>query len=180
MTASRDPAGAAQGDGPWTPALVEAQLREAIATLMALPDREREWLMSCRSSWPSAATARPGTAAAASAGPPRRRKRCTPSPGAIDRMLPTLLWIRQLDEDGQRVLWMRGLDMSWARIGAQIGRSGPTARRWHWAALALIAARLNRLAAAPGGRPACPGQAKRTGEPGAGRTGSGAYPSDPG
>ena len=129
------PAAAEGAPALWTRATVEAQIREAIATLMALPDRERDWLMSCRSRWPAA----PGV----SEGPARRR-RPQPAPGAIDRMLPTLLWIRHLDEAGQRVLWMRGLGMSWARIGAEIGRSGQTARRWHDGALDLIAARLNR------------------------------------
>ncbi|MFC3231279.1 DUF6362 family protein [Marinibaculum pumilum] len=131
----RGPAVAAGAPALWSRATVEAQIREAIATLMALPDRERDWLMSCRSRWPAAPGGAEGQA---------RRRRPQPSPGAIDRMLPTLLWIRHLDEAGQRVLWMRGLGMSWARIGAEIGRSGQTARRWHDGALDLIAARLNR------------------------------------
>ncbi|PSN11346.1 carbamoyltransferase HypF, partial [filamentous cyanobacterium CCP5] len=38
--------------------------------------------------------------------------------------------------------------MSWAHIGAEIGRSGQTARRWHDGALDMIAARLNRRDAA--------------------------------
>ncbi|MEQ8346877.1 MAG: DUF6362 family protein [Sneathiellaceae bacterium] len=126
-------------EGLWSGATVGAQIGEAIATLMALPDRERDWLMSCRSRWPT-----PKAAPGDDLSPAGRRRRSPPTPGAIDRMLPTLLWIRELDEAGQRVLWMRGLGMSWARIGAEIGRSGQTARRWHDAALELIAARLNR------------------------------------
>lgn len=130
----------------WTRETVAAQIAEAIATLLALPDRERDWLMSCRSRWPSAPAGgwRDGGWQGAGTAAPGRMRRAAPSPGAIDRMLPTLLWIRHLDETGQRVLWMRGLNMSWARIGAEFGRSGQTARRWHEAALDLVVARLNR------------------------------------
>lgn len=139
-------------DLPWTRALVEARLVEAVETLSLLPDREYGWIYRTRVMWPEIvrsyeegygygeATARPSP----------------PSAAAIDRLLPTLDWLRWLGrEDGslvlhaaaslvnvERRLWSRKRWGHIKRRGRIHGREVDLELRYK-AALSSIATRLN-------------------------------------
>ena len=56
----------------------------------------------------------------------------------------TLVWLRWLPRDAQRVSWSRANRLSWRRIAYFVGKAPNTCRAWHLAALHLIATRLNR------------------------------------
>ena len=66
-----------------------------------------------------------------------------PSPQAIDRAEATLLWLRWLEKDDGRLLWLRANGRPWKPICWELGISRATAnRRWEYG-LAVIVWRLN-------------------------------------
>jgi hypothetical protein len=66
-----------------------------------------------------------------------------PSPAAISRMEETLTWLRWLEADDAKLVWMRADRTPWKAICWQFGISRATAhRRWQYG-LSVIAWRLN-------------------------------------
>ena len=124
-------------DSAWTPKLVEARIEEAADTLRRLPE---ERMRTARSAWPPIIRdfwEMYGTE-------PARLRLGPPSAAAIDRMDQALEWLRWLEADDARIVWLRACDVRWKAICWRLGADRPSLwRRWV-AALALIAARLNR------------------------------------
>lgn len=123
-------------DVHWTPKLVEAYLAEAADTLRRLPE---ERVQTARSSWPpivhEACDAYGWEAAETRPGPPAAK--------AIDQMDRTLLWLRWLDREDQKLVWDRACGLPWKAITHKYGFDRSTGwRRWTYA-LVTIAARLN-------------------------------------
>lgn len=113
---------------------IEAHLREAFQTLRALPDKEWSWLTSGqRSSWPD--TLREAAQVFANAveqggrHEDMRVPRLPPTPVQIDRMLPTLLWLRGAERHEKIAVAMRAIDQPWSRISRTLGVSRYRAKR---------------------------------------------------
>lgn len=124
---------------------IEARLFEAIRTLRRLPDRERGYLQGLRAKWPE--TLRDfmdewANAIERGGFEPMRARAPAPSPAAIDRMLPTLAWLRWLGPEDRRVISLRAFGVSWWKIAARMDRCERTAQRRHERSLKIIAARL--------------------------------------
>lgn len=125
----------------WTPRMVEARLEEAADTLRRLPAVKVQgyfstWPPIIRDFWEAfgrhAAEVRLGPA----------------MPAAIDRMDETLLWLRWLEPDEVRLVWLRAEGVRWKLICARFG-IGRTTAWYRWSgALAKIATRLNGSAEA--------------------------------
>jgi len=120
----------------WTPAKVEARLVEAADVLKRLPAvRARGYF----STWPPVirdfweAFGREDV----------RLRRGPPPPAAIDRLDEALAWLRWLEPDDARIVWLRASGERWKVICWKAGMARATAHR-HWLfALAAIVWRLN-------------------------------------
>ncbi|WP_408951574.1 DUF6362 family protein [Lysobacter sp. Hz 25] len=65
------------------------------------------------------------------------------SPAAIDRFGETVRWMRWLDQDQRRLVWLRAQQVPWREICARTGLIRKTAWR-HWLhSLALVTVNLN-------------------------------------
>ena len=127
----------------WTPKLVEERFEEAALTLRRLPEVR---VQSTRSAWPPIIRDFWDGYGA----DPARLHLGPPSAAAIDRMDQALEWLRWLETDDARIVWLRACDMRWKAICWRFGADRKTLwRRWV-AALTLIAGRLNRPIIAPG------------------------------
>jgi len=126
----------AQTQQDWTPKLVEARLEEAADTLRRLPKVKVQGFLS---TWPPIirdfweafgwhdVEVRPGP----------------PAPKAIDRMDESLRWMRWLEPEEVRLVWLRAEGVRWKAIAHRFGMDRSTAWR-HWTyALIKIASRLN-------------------------------------
>lgn len=120
----------------WTAKLVEARLEEAADTLRRLPSIKVQgyfstWPPIIRDFWDAFGW----HDAEVRLGPP--------SPQAIDLMDETLQWLRWLEPDEVRLVWLRAEGVRWKLICARFGVGRTTA--WHrWSgALEKIAARLS-------------------------------------
>jgi hypothetical protein len=72
-----------------------------------------------------------------------RMRRPRPSPRDITQAEEALLWLRWLEQDDARIVWLRANGTPWKKIGWEVGLSRPAANR-HWQyGLALITWRLN-------------------------------------
>lgn len=120
----------------WTPRLVEAYLAEAADTMRRLPEPRvpgyfSTWPEIVQESWMTDGWAE---------GPTRLG---SATPRAITQMDETLLWLRWLDRDDQKIVWERANRRPWKVIAHAFGIDRSTAwRRWTYA-LITIAARLN-------------------------------------
>ena len=132
----------------WTPKLIEARVEEAADTLRRLPE---ERARTARSAWPPIIRDFWEMYGAE----PARLRLGPPSAAAIDRMDQTLEWLRWLEADDARIVWLRACDVRWKVICWRVGMGRDKAWRCWVAALILIASRLNRsktLASAPNRR----------------------------
>ncbi|UJB19257.1 MULTISPECIES: DUF6362 family protein [Lysobacter] len=65
------------------------------------------------------------------------------SPAAIDRFGETVGWLRWLDQDQRRLVWLRAQQVPWREVCARTGLIRKTAWR-HWQhALVLVTVQLN-------------------------------------
>ena len=63
-----------------------------------------------------------------------------PSSYSIDRMDESLAWLRWLEPDEVRMVWLRAEDVPWKVIGKRFGCDRTTAwRRWKYAIIKIIA-----------------------------------------
>jgi flavin-binding protein dodecin len=123
-------------DEDWTPEMVQARLVEAADTLRRLPAVKVQGYFS---TWPPIVRdfweAFGWNDVEVRLGPP--------APDAIDRMDETLQWLRWLEPDETRLVWLRAEGVRWKLISARFG-IGRTTAWYRWSgALAKIAARLN-------------------------------------
>ncbi len=119
-----------------TPGLVAERLIEAAGTMKRLPDvRVQDYF----NSWPAIRrefSDRVGEA-------PTPQCRLSPTPEAITCMEEALQWLRWLEPDDARLVWMRAEGVRWKPVCWRFGLSRATAyRRWEYA-LSLIAWRLS-------------------------------------
>jgi len=120
----------------WTPEMVAGRLAEAADTLRRLP---RVKVQGYFSTWPTVIRdfweAFGWHEAEVRLGPP--------TAAAIDRMDETVLWLRWLEPDEVRLVWLRAEGVRWKLICARFG-VGRTTAWYKWSgALAKIAGRLN-------------------------------------
>jgi hypothetical protein len=114
-------------------------LRRSILTLAALPDREKAWLSSPRSSMPDYVQE-----ASAYASEAPRVRRFQPSPEDIGRYLDVLAWLSWLgrQNDGARdvkIITARTFGTPMWKLAERFGRSDETIRRWEIAAIDRVA-----------------------------------------
>lgn len=124
-------------DSEWTAALVEARLCEAADVMRRLPPVRVQGYFN---TWPAVAhefADRVGRE-------PSHMRRPPPSPDAITRAEATLLWLRWLDLDDARLVWMRAGRARWGEICQRYGISRATANRRYDYALTVIVWRLER------------------------------------
>ncbi len=67
-----------------------------------------------------------------------RMRRPLPSPRMITEAEAALLWLRWLEKDDARIVWLRANRMPWKKIGWEVGLSRPAANRHLQYGLALI------------------------------------------
>ena len=120
----------------WTPAMVEERLIEAAAVLRRLPSVRMSGYFS---TWP-ATIVEFGDLVGQTPEPMRLPP---PSAAAISRMEATLPWLRWLEVEDAKLVWMRADRAPWKVICWRFGVSRATAyRRWEYG-LSLISWRLN-------------------------------------
>ena len=117
----------------WTPSLVEERLAEAADTLRRLPETR---VQGHASTWP------PYVQECWEAGDVTLR-RPPPSAAAITRMDEALPWLRHLDPDDAKIVWLRATGEPWKSICWKVGLAR-TAVNEHWLfALCVVAWKLN-------------------------------------
>jgi len=120
----------------WTPAMVEARLESAADVFRSLPGVMPQGFFNA---WPEYFHS-----VADKVGQQPQIRRPRPSPRQITEAEETLLWLRWLDPDDARLLWLRANRTQWRPICWELGISRATAnRRWQYG-LAVIVWRLNR------------------------------------
>lgn len=120
----------------WTPALVEDRLLDAAEVMKRLPAVSVQGYFNC---WPAIVY---DFADLVGQEPPRLR-RPLPPPDAISRMERTLEWLRWLDAEDAKLVWMRAERRPWKAVCCRFGFSRTTATRRHAFGLSLIAWKLN-------------------------------------
>jgi hypothetical protein len=125
----------------WTWDRVEGQLREAIRTVAALPDREQRWLRGNGSAMPRPVRSYWEAYSIEDAG---RTRPGPPDARRISEMDTALGWLFWLDTDRDRaVVLARAGGVGWAPICARVGLGRTQAWKGYKEALAAIADRLN-------------------------------------
>jgi hypothetical protein len=119
----------------WTPAMVEDRLERAAEVFRSLPEVKPQGYFSA---WPEYFHS-----FADQVGQEPRMRRPKPGPRDITEAEEALLWLRWLERDDARIVWLRANRTPWKKIGWEIGLSRPAANR-HWQyGIALIAWRLS-------------------------------------
>ena len=119
----------------WTVQAVADRFQEAAVTARRLPSAKVQgyasyWPEIQRQSWEGYADE-------------RIVLRFPASPSAIDRFGQTVRWLRWLDEDQRRLVWLRAQLVPWRETCKRTGLIRKTAwRRWQ-TSLAIIAVQLN-------------------------------------
>lgn len=123
-------------DGQWSPTMVEERLEEAANVMKRLPPVKVQGYYSL---WP-----RYVYEFADLVGQDEPKLRLPPpSPDAITRMDEAMEWLKLLEPDDAKLVWMRAERVQWKAICVRLGVSRATAHR-HWQyAMVLIAWRLN-------------------------------------
>jgi hypothetical protein len=123
-------------DVQWTPALVEERLIEAAETMRRMPETR---VQGYSNGWPTILREfqdRVGEAAVPLRRPP-------PSPDAITRMEEALSWLRWLEPDDVKLVWMRAERARWREICGRFAIARATANRRFEYALCVIVWRLS-------------------------------------
>jgi flavin-binding protein dodecin len=123
--------------GEWTAKRVDERLAEAADVMRCLP---RVRVQGFFSTWPAIAhdfADRVGQE-------PQRLRRPSPAPDAITRAEATLLWLRWLEVEDARLVWMRAERARWREICQRFELSRATANRRYDYALTVIVWRLER------------------------------------
>ena len=123
--------------GEWTAERVEERLQEAADVMRRLPPVRVQGYFS---TWPAILhdfSDRVGQDT-------QRLRRPPPAPDAITRAEATLLWLRWLEVEDARLVWMRVERERWREICQSFGISRATANRRYDYALTVIVWRLER------------------------------------
>ena len=127
-------------DGQWTPIIIEERLEEAASVLKRLPPVKVQGYYSL---WPRYVY----EFADLVGQEPNEMRLPPPSAASITRMDEAMEWLKLLEPDDAKLVWLRAERTQWKHICVRLGMSRATAHR-HWQyAMVLIAWRLN-------GRPA--------------------------
>ncbi|ARJ70374.1 DUF6362 family protein [Paracoccus contaminans] len=119
----------------WTPTMVEDRLESAADVFRSLPEIKPQGYFNA---WPEYFHS-----FADQVGQEPRMRRPRPSPRQITEAEEAMLWLRCLEKDDARIVWLRANRTPWKKIGWEIGLSRPAANR-HWQyGIALITWRLN-------------------------------------
>ncbi len=119
----------------WTTARVQDRLELAADVFRALPGVRPQGHFNA---WPEYVHS-----FADKVGQQPRMRRPLPSPRMISEAEEAMLWLRWLEKDDARVVWLRANGTPWKKIGWEVGLSRPAANR-HWQyGLALITWRLH-------------------------------------
>ncbi|MFN3845517.1 MAG: DUF6362 family protein [Paracoccaceae bacterium] len=119
----------------WTSAMVDARLESAADVFRMLTDVKPKGYFNA---WPEYFHS-----VADKVGQQPQIRRPRPSPRQITQAEETLLWLRWLDPEDARLLWLRANRTPWKPICWELGISRATAnRRWQYG-LAVIVWRLN-------------------------------------
>ena len=121
----------------WTPEMIEERFVEAAAVLRRLPAPRSQGYFS---TWPIT-IAEFSDLVGQTPGPMRLPP---PSAAAISRMDAALAWLRWLEVEDARLVWMRAEGKAWKAICWRFGIARATANRRMEFALSVIAWRLNR------------------------------------
>jgi hypothetical protein len=119
----------------WTTARVQDRLELAADVFRALPGVKPQGYFSA---WPAYFHS-----FGDQVGQEPRMRRPLPSPRMITEAEAALLWLRWLEKDDARIVWLRANRMPWKKIGWEVGLSRPAANRHLQYGLALITWRLN-------------------------------------
>jgi hypothetical protein len=119
----------------WTTARVQDRLELAADVFRSLPGVRPQGYFSA---WPEYLHS-----FADKVGQAPRMRRPLPSPRMISEAEAAMLWLRWLEKDDARIVWLRANGTPWKKIGWEVGLSRPAANR-HWQyGIALITWRLN-------------------------------------
>ena len=121
----------------WTPDAVEARLDEAADVMRRLPAVRMQGYFS---TWPTIVPEFSDLVGQE----PMPLRRSPPAPSAITRMDETLGWLRWLEPDDAKLVWMRAEGKPWKAVCWRFGLARSTANRRHEYALNLIAWRLRK------------------------------------
>jgi hypothetical protein len=119
--------------GEWTAKLVEDRLAEAADVMRRLPPVRVQGYFN---TWPAIAHDFSDRVGAE----PQRMRRPPPSPDAITRAEATLLWLRWLEVEDARLVWMRAGRARWREICQRFGIARSTANRRYDYAEVMVAA----------------------------------------
>jgi len=123
-------------DGQWTPLMVEERLAEAADVLKRLPPVKVQGYYSL---WPRYIYE---FADLVGQEPPQLRLP-PPSAASITRMDEAMEWLKWLEADDVRIVWMRASGKRWKAVCRAVGLARAAAHE-HWLyALCVIAWRLN-------------------------------------
>ncbi len=124
-------------DERWTPRKVEERMAEAASVMRRLPEvRVRGYF----NTWP---TIIPEFSDLVGREPPRM-KPPSPSPAAITRTDEAMEWLKWLEPDDARIVWMRAENRRWKTICWKVGLARSAAwERWV-IGLCIITCKLNR------------------------------------
>lgn len=121
--------------GEWTTARVEGRLESAADVFRTLPGVMPQGFFNA---WPEYFHS-----FADKVGQEPRMRRPRPGPRQITEAEEALLWLRWLERDDARIVWLRAERTPWKPICWQMGISRATAnRRWQYG-IAVIVWRLN-------------------------------------
>ena len=121
--------------GEWTTARVQDRLELAAEVFRQMPPVRPQGYFSA---WPEVFHS-----FADQVGQTPRMRRPLPSPRMITEAEEALLWLRWLEKDDARIVWLRANRTPWKKVCWELGLSRATAnRRWRYC-LALIVWRLN-------------------------------------
>jgi len=122
----------------WTPRIVEDRLEEAASVLRRLPDPNGSGARGYGSAWPDYIRE-----AKDAYGCHAARMRVVPNAAEIQRMEDCLGWLRWVDPEDARIVWLRAEGARWRQVCIRAGCVRQTAwRRWA-AGILTIAAHLN-------------------------------------
>lgn len=121
----------------WTPEAVEARLDEAADVMRRLPPVRVQGYFS---TWPTVLAEFSDLVGQE----PKPLRRSPPAPDAISRMDETLTWLRWLEPDDAKLVWMRAERKPWKAVCWRFGLARSTANRRYAYALNLIAWRLRK------------------------------------
>ena len=119
----------------WTPSNVEARLESAADPFRSLPEVKPQ---GCFSAWPEYLHS-----FAEKVGQAPQMRRLRPGPRQITEAGEALLWLRWLEPDDARLLWLRANRKLWKLVCWEIGISRATATRRRQYGIAIIVWRLN-------------------------------------